>query len=132
MSRYIGLHRPWGYKYNCFMLFYTKNPELHTKIIQNKWLDKKNHFFKSSHNPHSISFNPVILYSNNSYIDYKKIHFKMYQYFRKEFEHNDDSLEKNHFNWPFIFINHHDFLSYESLDEIINNKILVDNKKLSE
>lgn len=125
MWRYFGIHRPQGFHFNQFIVFYTKDPLSYTRGVVNTMRrineSDKIHYLE----PHHIVLDdPVLVFSNKSYSNYKHIHNVLCAHLDENSYFEQKALQK----WPVITINNNILELHDTLDDVIEYAIRKSNE----
>ncbi|XWV24732.1 putative ORFan [Tupanvirus deep ocean] len=120
-SRYFGLYRPWGFKENKFMFFYTGNPVRYTMAIQKELSELNNNgFFEIARDVLELKCPPAyITFTKNAYPNFKEIHQNITKFF---LEKNGETLALSKSpikHWPVVSLKKKEMNKLNDLDNFI-------------
>ena len=116
--RYFGLLKPWQFKPNIVMLFYTKNPKDHLKIIKKNMTEYNNSEFFQLTDFYGYNFDAWVIYSKRPYPKHQKIYDKMLYHLDKQ--ENEIIQPKNPKFFKLVKLNENFFKQIHDLDSFIS------------
>ena len=116
MSRFFGLYRPWGFKQNAFMVFYTKNPSRHHQTIMNHYAALSDQGFFEVSSMFGLNYRSVLTYSKKAYPNYRQVHANLV----KTLSNGEVYKPRGRINyWPMVSITDKYMPKIDKLDSVL-------------
>ncbi|XWV25975.1 putative orfan [Tupanvirus soda lake] len=140
-TRYFGFYRPWGFKENKFMFFYTENPKRYGSVIQKHMSKLSNEgFFEIAYDIFGLRCAPSYLtFTKNSYPNYKDIHHNVSKFLLQKESDTMTFTKSKIKHWPVVSLEEKEMMKLDNPDNFIEEiltkncvnefKKLVDTKK---
>ena len=117
ISRHICFYRPFGFKKNNFMLFYTQNPSMYVKQINKQFQSLENNgFFDIAQHMNVMMYKPIFKCTKESFENYKNIYGNISKKFTP-IEDFDYTKKVNY--WPYVQLSDEELIKIEKFDEYI-------------
>ena len=117
--KYFGFYRPWGFKKNIYMVFYTTNPQQHFNVIETQYLKLENEGFFDTDNisPNNRS---QLIYSNKNFSN-TDLYNKLIEQLKDDGNHiNSQNIDSNIKSWSFVKLTDRNFENKNYFENILN------------
>lgn len=125
--RYFGFFRPWGYKHNAFIFFFTKDPKLHFETIGKQFQRMRNEGFFDTASMFGFNYQSVINFTKKAYPNHKQLYTDAIAAFKKTDPQIEFDPKSKHRKWASVCLTDKQMQKYGNIDELLAD--LLENKK---